>query len=70
MCVNGWSAARLQRIQGVSHGSRDDMEEMLSFVENHRISPIIDARYSFDALPDALDHLDRGPFGKVIVEIN
>jgi len=32
------------RIQGVSHGSRDDMEEMLSFVENHRISPIIDAR--------------------------
>lgn len=57
------------RIQGVSHGSRGDMEEMLAFVENHRLSPIIDARYSFDALPDALDHLDRGPFGKVVVEV-
>jgi D-arabinose 1-dehydrogenase-like Zn-dependent alcohol dehydrogenase len=68
--VNGWSAVRLQRIQGVGHGSRDDMEEMLAFVENHRISPIIDARYSFNALPDAVDHLDRGPFGKVVVEIN
>jgi NADPH:quinone reductase-like Zn-dependent oxidoreductase len=61
---------RNSRIQGVSHGSRGDMEEMLAFVENHRLSPIIDARYSFDALPDALDHLDRGPFGKVVVEID
>jgi NADPH:quinone reductase-like Zn-dependent oxidoreductase len=58
------------RLQGVSHGSRADMEESLAFAEKHRIQPIIDARYTFDALPDALDHLDRGPFGKVVVEIN
>jgi NADPH:quinone reductase-like Zn-dependent oxidoreductase len=58
------------RLQGVSVGSRGDIEELLAFVENHRLSPIIDARYSFDALPDALHHLDRGPFGKVVVEIN
>jgi NADPH:quinone reductase-like Zn-dependent oxidoreductase len=58
------------RLQGVSVGSRGDMEELLAFVENHRLSPIIDARYGFDALPDALHHLDRGPFGKVVVEIN
>jgi NADPH:quinone reductase-like Zn-dependent oxidoreductase len=58
------------RLQGVSVGSRGDMEELLAFVENNRISPIIDARYSFDALPYALDHLDRGRFGKVVVEIN
>jgi NADPH:quinone reductase-like Zn-dependent oxidoreductase len=58
------------RLQGVSVGSRGDMQELLAFVEDHRISPIIDARYSFDALPDALDHLARGPFGKIVVEIN
>jgi NADPH:quinone reductase-like Zn-dependent oxidoreductase len=58
------------RLQGVSVGSRGDMEKLLAFVEKHRISPIIDARYSFDALPDALNHLDCGPFGKVVVEIN
>ena len=58
------------RLQGVSVGSRGDMEELLAFVETHRISPIIDARYSFDALPEALDHLDRGPFGKVVVDVN
>lgn len=61
---------RYLRLQGVSLGSRSDMEELLAFVENHRLSPIIDASYSFDALSDALDHLDRGPFGKVVVEIN
>ena len=61
--------AKNLRIQGVSVGSRDDMEELLAFIENHRISPIIDARYSFNALPDAVDHLDRGPFGKLVVEI-
>jgi NADPH:quinone reductase-like Zn-dependent oxidoreductase len=58
------------RLHGVSLGSRSDMEELLAFVENHRLSPVIDARYSFDALPDALDHLDRGPFGKLVVEVN
>jgi len=62
--------AKNLRLQGVSVGSRDDMEELLAFVEYHRISPIIDARCSFSALPDAVDHLDRGPFGKVVVEIN
>jgi NADPH:quinone reductase-like Zn-dependent oxidoreductase len=58
------------RLQGVSVGSRADSEELLTFLENHRISPTIDAKYSLNALPDALDHLDRGPFGKVVVEIN
>src|SRR5580658_8064768 len=58
------------RLHGVSVGSRRDMEQLLAFAENHRISPIIDAKYSLDALPDALDHLDRGPFGKIVVEIN
>src|ERR1700678_3325545 len=62
--------AKTVRLQGVSVGSRDDMEELLAFIENHQLSPIIDARYSFNALPDAVDHLDRGPLGKVVVEIN
>jgi D-arabinose 1-dehydrogenase-like Zn-dependent alcohol dehydrogenase len=55
------------RLHCVSLGSRSDTEELLALVESHRLSPILDARYSFDALPDALD---RGPFGKLVVEIN
>lgn len=57
------------KVQGVAVGSREHMVHMLSFFEEHRIKPVIDATYSFDAVPEALDHLDRGPFGKVIVQV-
>ncbi len=56
-------------IRGVSVGSRKDTEDLLSFLEQHQIEPVIDAVYDFSKLPDALDHLDRGPFGKIVVEL-
>jgi hypothetical protein len=31
--------------------------------------PVVDARYRLADLPAALDHLDRGPFGKIVVEM-
>src|SRR6267142_7068544 len=34
-----------------------------------RLKPVIDARYPLAALPAALDHLDRGGFGKIVVEV-
>jgi hypothetical protein len=30
---------------------------------------VIDAEYAFTDLPAALDHLDRGPFGKIVVKV-
>jgi NADPH:quinone reductase-like Zn-dependent oxidoreductase len=30
---------------------------------------VIDAVYSFDQVPQAFAHLDRGPFGKIVVKI-
>ncbi len=56
-------------IRGLSVGSRMDTEDLLSFLEQHRIEPVIDAVYGFSKVPDALDHLDRGPFGKIVVEL-
>lgn len=58
------------RLQGVGVGSRKHMAHLLTFLEQHRIKPEIDAVYDFANLPDALDHLDRGPFGKVVVEMS
>jgi len=37
----------------------------LLFVEQQEIEPVIDAVYEFSKVPDALDHLDREPFGKI-----
>jgi len=56
------------RVHGVTVGSRQNMEDTLGFLERHRIKPVVDAVYDFNALPDALDHLDRGPFGKIVIE--
>jgi NADPH:quinone reductase-like Zn-dependent oxidoreductase len=56
-------------IRGFSVGSRKDTEDLLSFLEQHRVEPVIDAVYDFSKVPDALDHLDRGPFGKIVVEL-
>jgi hypothetical protein len=30
---------------------------------------VIDARYKLAELPAARDHLDRGPFGKIVIEL-
>jgi NADPH:quinone reductase-like Zn-dependent oxidoreductase len=57
------------KIQGVGVGSRRDTQDLLTFLSKHPIAPVIDSTYDFAALPDALDHLDRGPFGKVVVQV-
>jgi len=36
-------------------------------IDEHRIKPVIDKGYAFDAAPAAFDHLARGPFGKVVI---
>jgi NADPH:quinone reductase-like Zn-dependent oxidoreductase len=57
------------KLQGVGVGSRKHMSDLLTFLEQHRLEPVIDAVYDFGDLPNALDHLNRGPFGKVVVEV-
>jgi NADPH:quinone reductase-like Zn-dependent oxidoreductase len=36
-------------------------------IEALGIKPIIDKVYGFDEVPQALGHLESGPFGKVVV---
>jgi len=34
----------------------------------HKLRPVIDSRYTFDQLPDALRHLKSGRhFGKIVI---
>lgn len=56
-------------VEGIRVGHRRALEDLVRAVDAHAIKPVIDRRYPFDALPAALDHLDRGPFGKVVVEM-
>lgn len=56
-------------IQGISVGHRRALEGLVTATDSMGLKPVIDARYGLAAFPDALDHLDRGPFGKVVVEL-
>lgn len=38
-------------------------------VDATTLKPVIDTRYRFGELHAALDHLDRGPFGKIVLEL-
>jgi threonine dehydrogenase-like Zn-dependent dehydrogenase len=62
------SLLRQITLDGISVGSRERMAHLLDFMQVHQIKPVIDATYGFSELPEALEHLDRGPFGKVVLE--
>lgn len=38
-------------------------------VDAHGIKPVIDKVYAFENVRAAFDHLERGPFGKVVVRL-
>ena len=57
-------------IQGISVGHRRGLEEMVAAVDRTELKPVIDRRYGLKDLPAALDHLDRGPFGKIVLTMD
>lgn len=54
-------------IHGIGTGHRRAMEDLVAAVDRTGMKPAIDTRYLLRDLPAALDHLDRGPFGKIVV---
>ena len=56
-------------VRGVVVGHRRALEDFVRFVDQHGLKPVIDREYAFADLHAALDHLDRGPFGKIVVRV-
>ncbi len=57
-------------IQGIVTGHRRAAEDLVRAVDRIQLRPVIERRYSFNDLPAALDNLDRGAFGKIVIEMN
>lgn len=55
-------------VQGIRVGHRRALEDLVRHVDAAGLRPVIEARYGLDELPVALDHLDRGAFGKIVIE--
>lgn len=57
-------------VHGIGVGHRRALEDLVKAVDQSGIKPVIDARYPLAQLPAALEHLERGPFGKVVIDIS
>jgi NADPH:quinone reductase-like Zn-dependent oxidoreductase len=56
-------------IHGIGTGHRRALGELVDAVDRAGLTPVIDSRYPLADLPAALDHLDRGPFGKIVIDV-
>lgn len=57
-------------LHGISVGNRDEFEAMMAFVGTHKITPVIEKNYPFEAAATALSDIDRGKhFGKLTISI-
>lgn len=62
--------AKNARLDGIYVGSRDDFRNLVQFLEQHPITPVIDRVFPFDAASDAYEYLASGQhFGKVVIEL-
>jgi NADPH:quinone reductase-like Zn-dependent oxidoreductase len=64
----GLVVTRQVRLQGITVGSRDGFEAMLRAIGQHRLEPVVDRVFAFEALEEAMAHLKAGAhFGKVCI---
>lgn len=56
-------------VQGISIGHRRAFERMNQAIETLAIKPVIDTVYDFDEVPRAFEHLETGPFGKIVIAV-
>lgn len=56
-------------IRGVAVAPRTSFERMNPFLDKHQIKPVIDGIYPFGQAVQAFEHLARGSFGKVVINI-
>lgn len=56
-------------IHGVSVGHRRALEDFCAAIDATGLKPVIAGRYRLEDLGAALDHLERGAFGKVVVDM-
>ncbi|MFI5916410.1 NAD(P)-dependent alcohol dehydrogenase [Dactylosporangium sp. NPDC051541] len=55
-------------LHGIETGSREMLEELVAFIDAHRVVPVIDSTHRWEDIATALRHLEAGThLGKVVV---
>jgi NADPH:quinone reductase-like Zn-dependent oxidoreductase len=55
-------------VQGIGVGHRRALEDLVRAVDATGLKPVIAAQYDYTQLPAALEHLDHGPYGKIVLK--
>ncbi|MCY1267051.1 Phthiocerol/phenolphthiocerol synthesis polyketide synthase type I PpsC [compost metagenome] len=61
---------RQTTIRGIAVAPRSSFDRMNAFLNEHQIRPVIDHVYPFEEARQAYEHLARGPFGKVVIQVS
>jgi NADPH:quinone reductase-like Zn-dependent oxidoreductase len=57
-------------VVGIQVGSREYFEDMNSFIEEHRITPVVDREFTFDEALQAFAHMaEQRHFGKLVINV-
>jgi|SRR5882672_3850738 len=64
----GLVVTRQVRLQGITVGSRDGFEAMLSAIDQHKLQPVVDRVFAFEHLKEGLAYMKTGAqFGKICI---
>ncbi len=68
LSVSLFGGKRIAQVQ--AHGTAADLEILTGFIEAGKVRPVIDRRYPFAGLPEAVAYLEEGRVrGKVVVTV-
>jgi NADPH:quinone reductase-like Zn-dependent oxidoreductase len=57
-------------ILGIQTGSREYFEDMNRFLDQHRITPVVDREFTFDEALQAFAHMsEQRHFGKLVINV-
>lgn len=56
-------------VHGIGTGSRHALENLVQAVDHIGLKPVIDTRYVMADVAAAFDHLERGAFGKIVIDV-
>ncbi|MNT23521.1 hypothetical protein D3C72_1589420 [compost metagenome] len=60
---------RQTTIRGIAVAPRTSFDRMNPFLDKHNIKPVIEHVYAFEEAVQAYEHLSRGAFGKVVIQV-
>ncbi|MDS7930935.1 NAD(P)-dependent alcohol dehydrogenase [Acinetobacter sp. V102_4] len=61
---------RQTKLRGIAVAPRVSFERMNKFLDEHQIKPVIEHVYKFEEAIEAFNHLSRGAFGKIVIEVS